>query len=215
MRHLHSTALVVATLVAVSALLGANSISPVYDYPHWDDANLKYHIRSILLEELADTPEIALRRVNGTEQNPQPVEPNEVVGLWYGQAWGKRIDGTYGYDTGRGSPYYGRQAQFQIRAIGQQTGYSRAGQWEISTTPVGSTVSRIRTYGTSDGRFVHLGPGAFEAFRATGQAEETVNALGPDNPRWGRAYATFYARRSDLYGPAAAFCFAAASAVKR
>lgn len=199
------TILTLTLAVVVGMQLVASGVIE-YGY-YYDGATYKLHAPSLLLEEMADPPDLALRRFNGTAAYPSPVRPGEIVGAIYGQAWGGRIDGAYGWDPGRGSPYYGRLGQIQWRAIGEQTGESRGGQTELTTTPVGSTVTRARTYWTPDGRLVHLGQAALEAYRQPGQTEESVSALWPAQQFARATGMTVYANRSDLHGPAFSLCY--------
>ena len=146
----------IASILLVAASTASAQFIPATG-EWYDPVNHKTWVRSILIAEVGDTPDVGIRRANGTADAPTPVLAHEVIGHVWFEALGP------GGDWGQGpSPYYRRGAQLQARAIGEQTATSSAGQLESCVTPVGSTVVRCRAFLASTGQAVLLGRGALE-----------------------------------------------------
>ena len=162
-----------------------------FEYSH---AIRKARMRSLLLADLNDTPDLALRRVIGTVESPTAVLPNELVGVLYWQPWGENG----AYDVGLDSPYYGRVAQLHARAIGPQTATSRAGRLGWATGRPNDTVVRERGFVDEWGRMI-----------VTGRASTEDNGIDStvDTSAWG--WLTVLAPRQEV-GPALSMRFSTA-----
>lgn len=158
----------------------------------YDPGTKKVKLRSLLIAELNDTPDLALRRVNGSEASPSAVLPNELVGVLYWQPYG--TNGSY--DASVQSPFYGRIGQIQARAFGQQTSTSRAGRLAFATGRPNDTVIRERAFIDEQGRWIVLGRASVE----DGQLDST---MATDSFGW----MTVLAPRTEV-GPAWSMRFA-------
>lgn len=131
---------------------------PAPDF-RYDEGNKKLYIRSLIVTEEADTPDLALRRVNGSLTAPTALSENDVIGVIYWQPWLGQAA------WGSGSPNYARTAQIQARLTEDSTGISNGksgGILEIAITPIGSDVLRGRAWWGADGKLALLGRGALE-----------------------------------------------------
>lgn len=178
-------------VVTGSSLQIGETFLPYLSDFEYDAPNQKARMRSLLLADLNDTPDLALRRVNGAIGAPTAVLPNELVGVFYWQPFGTNGD----YGTGLGSPYYGRIAQFHARAIGQQTAASRAGRLGWGTGRPGDTVIRERGFIDEYGRLIVTGRANVE----DGRSDSTMNTAG-------LGWLTVFAPRQEV-GPALSMRF--------
>src|SRR6266498_4904700 len=122
------------------------------------DGSPKCYMRSLIIGDIGDAPDLGLRRAGPDNANynasPVPVDPGTYLGGLYWQAWGGRCEpGQYGYWSGCGGN--GRTAIIYSRSIGAQTGTSRAGDLHLGTTPVGNNGSpEDRLVLSADGRVI-------------------------------------------------------------
>ena len=96
-----------------------------------------------MFSDIGDAPDLALRRAGPDKAKatarPVPLPPGTTIGMLYWQAWGGRCAQSserFGFFAGCGNN--GRNAAIYSRAVGQQTGYSRAGSLYFATTPKGN-----------------------------------------------------------------------------
>jgi hypothetical protein len=119
------------------------------------DGTPKCYAKGMILADIGDSPDLVLRRAgpDGAAYNgvPEPVSSGTALGTLYWQAWGARCEpGRFGYWSGCGGN--GRTAQIYSRAVGDQTGQSRAGSLHLATTPTGNNGSPVdRLIITSEG----------------------------------------------------------------
>jgi hypothetical protein len=122
------------------------------------DGSPKCYAKGMVLGDIGDAPDLILRRAgpDGAAYNarPQIVQDGTSLGTLYWQAWGERCERRqYGFWSGCGGN--GRTAQIYSRAVGAQTGTSRAGSLHLATTPVGNNGEPIdRLMITSEGRII-------------------------------------------------------------
>ena len=122
------------------------------------DGSPKCYVRSLIIGDIGDAPDLALRRAGPDNANynasPAPVGPGTYLGGLYWQTWGGRCEtGQYGYWSGCGGN--GRNAIVYSRSVGAQTGTSRAGSLHLATTPVGNNGSpEDRLVLSDDGRVI-------------------------------------------------------------
>jgi hypothetical protein len=122
------------------------------------DGSPKCYLRSLVIGDIGDAPDLALRRAGPDNANynasPAPVDSGAYLGGVYWQAWGGRCEpGRYGYWSGCGGN--GRTAIIYSRSVGAQTGTSRAGSLHLGTTPPGNNGSpEDRLVLSEDGRVI-------------------------------------------------------------
>lgn len=126
-------------------VLTANSLGDVFlgrndgfmpDF-RWDAANQKLRVRSVIIGDIGDSPDLGLRRSHPDGVDPYYPTPAVVpagvqVAPIYWQVWG--TNGDFDADP----PHYGRIAQINAFTRGTPTGTSRPGSLHFSTTPTGS-----------------------------------------------------------------------------
>ena len=127
------------------------------NWPLSGDGTPKFYARSAILSDIGDSPDLVLRRAgpdnSAPDATPAPLEPGANIGTLYWQGWGGRCKGdphSYGFNAGCGNN--GRNAAIYARAIGEQSGHSRAGSLHFATTPKGNPGEPIvRIEITADG----------------------------------------------------------------
>lgn len=113
----------------------------------WDDANKKLKTRSLVLAELGDPVDIALRRTGPdnapTHHTPvQPLAPGRTtLAILYGQALGE--NGDFEGRRPDGSTCLGRSNIIAFQADGAQRAASRPGRIAIGTTREGECDPRF------------------------------------------------------------------------
>lgn len=134
----------------------------------------RIHSRSLMLAEINDTVDLAIRRWNGSYASPTPVLDGEFIGNIYWQAYG--TDSLFDH----ASPGYGRICQIAGQCIGAQTGSSRGGTMVFFTTPNGDMETRERVWISDKGWLVCAGQannewgGAMNAQNHFGKGSLTV-----------------------------------------
>lgn len=134
----------------------------------------RIHSRSLMLAEINDTVDLAIRRWNGSFGSPTEVLDGEFIGNIYWQPYGS--DGAFDH----ASPHYGRICQISGQCIGNQTGSSRGGTLIFFTTPTGSMDTAERAWISPEGWLVCAGQsnnewgGAFNAQNHFGKGSLTV-----------------------------------------
>ena len=122
------------------------------------DGSPKCYMRSLVLGDIGDAPDLVLRRAGPDNGNytasPAPVDAGTYLGGLYWQTWGGRCEpGRFGYWSGCGGN--GRNAIIYSRSVGAQTGTSRAGDLHLATTPIGNNGSpEDRLVLSEDGRVI-------------------------------------------------------------
>jgi hypothetical protein len=122
------------------------------------DGTPKCYIRGLVLGDIGDPPDLVLRRAGpdgaSFSDMPEPVTDGTPLGGLYWQAWGTRCEpGQSGFWSGCGGN--GRTAQIYSRAVGEQTGDSRAGSLHLGTTPSGNNGSPVdRLVITAEGQII-------------------------------------------------------------
>ena len=96
----------------------------------WDDANHKLFTRSLILADIGDPSDFAMRRAGpdgaGPEATPEAVPPNTTLGVFYWSAFGSHGD------------WVGRNAQIYARARSDQGAGSAGGSLHLCTTTAGT-----------------------------------------------------------------------------
>lgn len=110
------------------------------------DGTPKCYAKGIVVGDIGDAPDLVLRRAGPDGANfnakPQPIRDGTPLGSLYWQAWGARCESEqFGFWSGCGGN--GRTAQIYSRAVGDQTGTSRAGSLHLGTTPPGNNGSPV------------------------------------------------------------------------
>lgn len=109
------------------------------------DGSPKLYARSLLLGEIGDGPDLALRRAgpDGAPYNttePAAVPSGTSLGPIYWMAYGGKYGGGLAWNPaeGGGPSSVGRNAQIYAKAVNAQTATNRAGEFFIGTTPPGN-----------------------------------------------------------------------------
>jgi hypothetical protein len=133
------------------------------------DGTPKCYAKGIVVGDIGDAPDLVLRRAgpDGANHNakPEPIPDGTPLGSLYWQAWGSRCEaGQFGFWSGCGGN--GRTAQIYSRAVGDQTGTSRAGSLHLGTTPPGDNGSPVdRIVITAEGEIMISTPAGMRAIQ--------------------------------------------------
>ncbi len=99
----------------------------------WDNTNQKLRIRSTLISDIGDTPDVGLRRASGAtyDATPTALTSNENIGKIWFQPYGTNND----FNATGGS---GISAQIYAKTAEVPSGTGRGGELRIQTTGIGA-----------------------------------------------------------------------------
>ena len=151
--------------------------------PYGHEGTPKIYMRSAVLADKGDTPDLAIRRAgpdqSGPYGTPEIMGDGQGIGTIYWQAWGGNCAGGESWYAGCGG--FGRIAAIWARTVGTQTATSRSGALYFSTTPPenpGNTIIRFRV--SEHGQFVaHNGGSHARPAIALHGAENTGLLMAP------------------------------------
>ena len=152
-------------------------------WPLSDDGTPKLYARSVVITDIGDTPDLALRRAGPDDaapnSDPAPVPAGTDIANLYWQAWGGRCaSDAHDYGFYSGCDNLGRNASIFARTVGEQTGTSRAGNLYLATTPEGNPGKPIpRIAITSEGEILvnpNQKPITFKLSRPTRDGETAL-----------------------------------------
>ncbi|MBI4579031.1 MAG: tail fiber domain-containing protein [Planctomycetes bacterium] len=154
----------------------------LFDFKY-DRSTDKLRTRSLMLAEVSDPVDLAVRRANGTMSNPQPLQQDDIIGWLYFQPFGAPGN----FDAGP-SPFYGRTAFIHSRCAEPPTNSGRGGRLVFGVTKIGEAITRERAYFDHNGKLMLLGRAVIEdnnVLALTQGAQSTfpfgfLTVLGPD-----------------------------------